>query len=97
MYGVLIKELIDKKAYLGIFAALRKQQAKTFTTAAMLRELHLIPGLRPDLLLRSKVNTLKPRFARKKQANQPLAVGNQPYPPASEFEAGTFPVWEGKC
>ena len=56
-----------------------------------------IRRLRRHLLLRSKVNTLKPRFARKKQANQPLAVGNQPYPPASEFEAGTFPVWEGKC
>ena len=49
LYGVLIKELIDKKAYLGIFAALRKQQAKTFTTAAMLQELHLIPWLRQDL------------------------------------------------
>ena len=24
------------------------------------------------------------------------ARGNQPYPPASEFEAGTFPVWEGE-
>ena len=46
----LIKELIDKKAYLGIFAALRKQQAQTFTTAAMLQELHLIPWLRQDLL-----------------------------------------------
>ena len=62
LYGVLIKELIDKKAYLGIFAALRKQQAKTFTTAAMLQELHLSPWLRQDLLLRSKVNTLKPAF-----------------------------------
>ena len=66
LYGVLIKELIDKKAYLGIFAALRKQQAKTFTTAAMLRELHLIPWLRQDLLLRSKVNTLKPAFGWRK-------------------------------
>ena len=82
---------------MAFLAMARERQAKTFTTAALLRELHLIPGLRPDLLLRSKVNTLKPRFARKKQANQPLAVGNQPYPPASEFEAGTFPVWEGKC
>ena len=27
-----------------------------------LRELHLIPWLRQDLLLRSKVNTLKPAF-----------------------------------
>ena len=31
------------------------------------RELHLIPWLRQDLLLRSKVNTLKPRFAREKE------------------------------
>ena len=31
------------------------------------RELHLISCLRQDLLLRSKVNTLKPRFAREKE------------------------------
>ena len=49
---------------MAFLAMARERQAKTFTTAALLRELHLIPGLRPDLLLRSKVNTLKPRFAR---------------------------------
>ena len=33
---------------------------KHLTTAMESRELHLIPWLRQDLLLRSKVNTLKP-------------------------------------
>ena len=60
-----------------------------------------------EKFLKSKNFPPSPAGARSTPLNQPSAEenhttaamlrGNQPYPPASVFEAGTFPVWEGKC
>jgi len=72
---------------MAFLAMARERQAKTFTTAALLRELHLIPGLRPDLLLRSKVNTLKPRFAR---GTSPPQTPPAPAPPWGSLLVGMF-------
>ena len=55
--------------------------SKPYNRSFAARELHLIPGLRPDLLLRSKVNTLKPSSACWKTLFPRFARRNATHPP----------------
>ena len=62
LYGVLIKELIDKKAYLGIFCGAAEAASENLYNRSNAARTASHPLAPPDLLLRSKVNTLKPAF-----------------------------------
>ena len=63
------------------FPSRARLSSKPYNCSFAARELHLIPGLRPDLLLRSKVNTLKPSSACWKTLLPRFARRNATHPP----------------
>ena len=74
----------------------KQNEKKNHTTSLMAEKCISFPGSARTFSFGARLTPLNLASLEENHTTAAQLRGNQPYPPASELEAGAFPVWEGE-